>query len=358
MAGSTNGTRRMMRKPPKYVQGFADRTGRPRWYLRRRGFKLVPLPGLPWSPEFMAAYEEAMAGQPREPIGASRTKLGTINALAVAYYQTAGFKALEPSTQYDYRNIIENFRKDHGDKRVAMLERRHISKLVADRVATPTAANKLLKMLKILLGFAVEIGLIMINQAIGVKRLKIKSTGHPIWSEEDIAQYRERHPLGSKARLAMELGLNTIQRRSDLVRIGPQHIRGGTLSIRQKKGGMLVEIPVLAELQATIDATRADHLTFLVTELGQPFSVAGFGNWFRDRCTEAGLPLRHNTHGLRKAGATRLADAGCSDHEIMAWGGWKTLSEVQRYTRAANRKKLARAAVLKLESGTSSVKPD
>lgn len=348
----------MMRRPPKFVHGFVDRHGKPRWYLRRRGFKQAPLPGLPWSPEFMAAYEAAMAGQPREPIGAGRTKPGTISALVVAYYASAGFKSLEPSTQYTYRHIVDHFRNDHGDKRVAMIERRHIAKMIADRVATPSAANNLLKMLRLLMGFAIETGMRKDDPTAHVKRVRITSPGHPVWTAADIAAFRERHPLGARARLAMELGLNTMQRRSDLVRLGRQHIQDGTLSLRQVKTGTMVEIPVLAELRAALDASPSEHLTFLVTEAGKPFTTAGFGNWFRDRCTEAGLPTGYNTHGLRKAGATRLADAGCSDHEIMAWGGWKSLSEVQRYTRAADRKKLAHGVVRKLESGTPSGKPE
>ena len=111
------------------------------------------------------------------------------------------------------------------------------------------------------------------------------------------------------------------------------------LVIRQQKTGTVVEIPVLAELQAELDMLPGDQLTFLVTEQGRPFAAAGFGNWFRDMAAGAGLPTDYNSHGLRKAGATRGAEAGWTDHEIMAWGGWKSLSEVQRYTRAANRRK-------------------
>jgi integrase len=94
-----------------------------------------------------------------------------------------------------------------------------------------------------------------------------------------------------------------------------------------------------------------------MTDFGKAFSAAGVGNWFRRMCVDAGLPKGYSTHGLRKAGATRLADAGCSDHEIMSWGGWKSLSEVQRYTRSANRRKLAQGVVRKLETGTPSGKP-
>jgi hypothetical protein len=53
----------MMRKPPRFAHGYVDRHGKPRWYLRRRGCPNIPLPGLPWSPEFMAAYETALNGQ-------------------------------------------------------------------------------------------------------------------------------------------------------------------------------------------------------------------------------------------------------------------------------------------------------
>ncbi len=143
----------------------------------------------------------------------------------------------------------------------------------------------------------------------------------------------------------MELGLNTMQRRGDLVRLGRQHIRDDMITLHQEKTGNLVEIPVLPELQAALDLVPGDQLTFLLTDFGKSFRAAGYGNLFRRMCADAGLPKGYNTHGLRKAGATRLADAGCSDHEIMAWGGWKSLSEVQRYTRAANRRKLAASAV-------------
>ena len=85
-------------------------------------------------------------------------------------------------------------------------------------------------------------------------------------------------------------------------------------------------------------------MTFLVTEFGKPFTSAGFGNWFRDRCNEAGLP-QCSTHGLRKLAATRLANAGCSTDQIKAITGHKSLSEVARYTKAADQARLARQAI-------------
>lgn len=343
----------------QYIHEFRDRHGKIRRYFRRPGFKQTPLPGLPGSEEFMAAYQAALSGQaaPRLEVGASRTAPGTISALVARYYRSARFATLANSTKATYRGIIERFREEHGDKRVALLGREHIKRMQETKLATPAAANNWLRIVRLLLDFAIDEGMRGDNPAVGVKGVRHRSDGFAPWTEREIEIFRAKHPLGTRARLAMEIIYNTAQRRSDVVRMGPQHVRSGVLSIRQQKTGQAVDVPVLPELQAAIDATATGNLAFLVTEGGQPFSPAGFGNWFRDICNEAGLPAGFSAHGLRKAAATRLAEAGCSDHEIMSWGGWTTLKEVQRYTAAANRKKLARSGAAKLASGTSSGKP-
>jgi hypothetical protein len=94
-----------MRRPPKFVNGYIDRHGKPRFYFRRAGFKRVPLPGLPWSPEFMAAYELALVGQP-VPIGSARTRPDTMRALAISYYNSLAFRSMKANTQSVYRYIL------------------------------------------------------------------------------------------------------------------------------------------------------------------------------------------------------------------------------------------------------------
>ncbi|WP_177228124.1 tyrosine-type recombinase/integrase [Hyphomicrobium facile] len=103
-------------------------------------------------------------------------------------------------------------------------------------------------------------------------------------------------------------------------------------------------------MQRIINTSPTGDLNFLVTEYGKPFSAAGFGNWFRERCDAAGL-MDCSAHGLRKAAATSLAEAGASAHQLMAWFGWRSLKEAERYTRAASQKKLA-ASVVPLFAGT------
>ena len=187
-----------------------------------------------------------------------------------------------------------------------------------------------------------------------------KGEGFRAWGEEQIAAFRQHHAFGTRARLALELLLNTTQRRGDVVRMGPQHIRNGLLHVRQQKTGEPLQLPIFPELQAAIDAmpgTSRHLMTFLTTASGRPFSPAGFTNWFRDVCNDAGL-RGFSAHGLRKASMTRLAEAGCSVHEIAAFSGHKTLSEIAHYTRSVEQAALAREAMAKARTKLSkSVSP-
>jgi integrase len=339
-------------KLPKYVHAYIDRHGKPRHYLRRLGRKEVPLPDLPWSSEFMEAYEAAMNRAAPIVIGAKRTRPGTVEEAVARYLGSAAFtQRLGPSTQAMRRRILERFRVEHGDKRLRYLESEHVARLLGK--LRPWVQRNYVKTLRGLTAFALVEGLIDTDPTQGVKLAKVKDTGgFETWPADCIEQYRKRHALGTRARLALELLYNTMGARADAVRLGRQHVQAGMISFRRQKTGTPVDIPILPELGIAIDAMpKAEHLTFLVTEHGKPFTPAGFGNWFRDQCDAVGL---HDlsAHGLRKAGATRLADAGATDHEIMAWGGWTSLKEVQRYTKAANRKRLALQAAHKLKAGT------
>lgn len=339
-------------KLPRYVHGFIDRHGKARFYFRRAGFKKTPLPGLPYSPEFMSAYELALAAQPVPP-GGSRVKPGTMRALAVSYFSSPAFRTLRPSSQYSYRNIIERLCVEHGDKRAALMQRDHVVRLLAARAATPRTANALRQTLRALMRHAVEIGMRADDPTRDVRAVPVKSDGYHSWTEAEIAQFERHHPVGSRARLAFALLLYSGQRRSDVVRMGRQHISDGALFVRQQKTGREVWIPIHAALIAIIAEAPTSNLTFLVTDQGKPYSAAGFGNWFRDQCRAAGL---HgcSAHGLRKAAARRLAEAGCTAHEISAVTGHASLREVARYTEAADRRKLAVAAIAKVKARTSS----
>jgi len=117
--------------------------------------------------------------------------------------------------------------------------------------------------------------------------------------------------------------------------------------VKQQKTGVTLAIPVLPDLQAVLDATPSQHLTFLVTATGKPYGGNAFSEQFRNWCDAAGLPTRCKPHGLRKAACRRFAEAECSGPEIMSISGHATLKELVRYTKAADQAKLARNAMAK-----------
>jgi integrase len=344
----------------KYVQQFPDRHGHPRFYFRRKGFKRVALPGMPGSSEFMNVYAEALAaGEPEPPVGLRQIRPGTINALAVSYFNSRDFRKLAPSTQSGYRGIIDRLCEVDGDKPVAELKRKHIVIMMDRRSDQPESANGLLKMLRVLMKHAVDTGLRQDNPARDVPSIRVKSDGFHSWTEEEIEQFEATHPIGSRARLAFALLLYTGQRRSDVVKMGRQHVRDSSLHVKQAKTGAELWIPVTPQLQQIIDASPVNQMTFVITELGKPFTPLGFSNWFRKECDEAGL--HHcSAHGLRKACARRLADAGCTQHEIAAITGHASLKEVVRYTKGADQRRLAITAMQKMranETCSGSVNP-
>jgi site-specific recombinase XerD len=343
-------------KLPKYTHHFIDRSGAPRFYLRVPGRKRVPLPGLPWSPEFMEARERALKGDWEAPqLGSSRTKPGTVNAALVSYYQSTAFtEGLAETTRKNRRAILERFREAHGDKRIALMHRTALQVILNKKSAA--AAKNWRRALRGFIDHCISLDMIATDPLLGIKFTKVKSKPHRPWTSTDIEQYEKRHPHGSKARLALELLLSTGQARCDVVRMGRQFVRDETLSMSRQKTGVPFDIPVLPSLRQELDLQVQRNLTFLVTEHGKPFSAAGFGNWFRDRCDEAGLP-NCAAHGLRSAAATRLADHGATAHQLMSWFGWRTLSEAERYTKEANRKRLA-AEAGKLITGTGIGKPE
>ncbi len=336
----------MTRFELRYVQRLRDRHGTVRHYFRRPGCPRALLPGAPGSEAFMEAYKAALAAQ-KAPIGVSRSKAGTLTALIAAYYSSTEFRQLAVVTRATYRNILERLRSEHGDKPVALMQREHIKRLMAAKAATPATANALLKMLRIIMQFAVEDGWRRDNPATGIKRQRTKGEGWQPWSEPDIARYEARWEPGSRARLALVLLLAVGQRRGDVVRMGRPHVRGGMLDVRQSKTGTSLRIPMLPELVDELERHPTDRMTFLLTAEGKAFTPAGFSNWFRECCRAAGLN-RRSAHGLRKASATRLAEAGATIHQLMAIFGWKSIDEAEVYTRSVDQVRLATSAMVLL----------
>jgi integrase len=340
----------MARLDLKHINSFRDRHGRLRHYFRRPGHSAIALPGAVGSSEFMGAYTDALTttASPAE-IGANRLKAGSVGSLIIAYLASNEFQSMAEASRRNRRCVLEAFARADGDKSVAGLERRHIEAILS-RLASPHARRNWHNAIKPVMKFAVGIGMRRDNPLDGIVCRLPKSSGYSTWSDDEIAQYRAHWPLGTMARLCMELALETASRRTDVCKLGPQHIRNGFIHIRQSKTRAEVTIEVSPELAAAIAAAPTTHLTFLHTRAGAPYLPKSLGIAFANWCNAAGLPKHCRMHGLRKGHCRQLAEAGASVHEIKSHSGHRTLAEVARYTEAADSKRLAVEAGRKLRA--------
>ena len=330
---------------PDWVSEYRDRHGKPRYRFRRKGFAQYLFKHAPGTEGFRQEYEACKQGIAAEPIapGVDRAKPGSFDDLIARYYRSPDF--LDPSdrTREVYRGVIERWRVKYGKAMVRDLEARHVEDMMAEMLPHRTAANMLRKRLRALMDFAIRQGIATANPVTATKPYKVDSDGFHTWTEEDIAKYEARHPVGAKARLALDLMLWTGQRGGDARVMGPQHIRAKRLHVTQEKTRVTVTLPILAPLAESILATPSGAMVFLVSDHGKPYSRKGFGNKFRQWCDNAGLP-DCSAHGLRKAAARRFAEAGCTNQQIKSWTGHTTDSEVARYTAAADQVLLSDAA--------------
>jgi integrase len=336
----------------RYVDRFVDRHGHVRHYFRRPGGRRLALPGMPGSDEFMAAYKAALA---REDVPATEPKVrgepGTFSRLAAQYFVSPDFLRLRTRTQHVYRLVIDRFLTEHGHRRVAEMRRDDVKKIMALKAATPGSANDLLKKIRTLIKFAVDAGWRSDDPTLRIKAFP-EHEFHT-WTEDEIARYEEYWPTGSRERTAFALHLYTGQRRADVARMAWTDVAGNAINVVQAKTGARLTIPLHPHLSAALCARPRRQMVILTTAFNRPFSSAGYGNMMADAIAAAGLPDRCVLHGLRKAAARRLAEAGCTEKEIAAVTGHTTLKEVARYTRAADQKRLAAGAVAELTEQTS-----
>ncbi|GGZ22087.1 tyrosine-type recombinase/integrase [Asticcacaulis endophyticus] len=349
------------------LEAFKDRHGKERHYFRKSGHKRIPVKGTFGSHEFDESYEAAKASvaAPSRP-GESSIRPGTVDDLCARYYDSYGFKNLKAPSQKHYRHQIEAFRSVMGFMMVRSLAKRHFNQIKSDMAERPGACRTLLKRLTTLLNFAIDEEMIDINPMARVK-LPEEGDGFTPWSDEDIKHYLLKWGAGTRERLGLYLCLFTGQRRSDVVRMTQSDIRDHEIRVVQQKSsrrfkaGKQLWIPLHPLLQAELALWPHNQKALIVNSRGGAFSSEGFGNWLRQAAKDVNLndqgvsfdpPLIEGTrgpHGLRKAAARRLIEAGCDGESARAITGHASEKELAVYIRDVNQLKKARQAIGKLD---------
>lgn len=335
----------------RFIREDWDRHGNLRIYYVRGEAKarLREQPGTAAFDDEYAQARDGLTGAKPKPVLPN-----TLRWLVEQYCKSPEFKRLEENTRKVRRGILDGICNSkgamstcRGERRYAQMQVQNVTEIRNEKQDVPEAANARVKALRALFTWAMlpEYRHHDANPAAGVSYLPPKRQGgFHTWTDEEVAMYEARHPVGTMARLALDIFLYTGVRRSDAIRMGRQMERDGKLHFTEFKGRNKTPkdriLRILPELRASIDATPSDNLNYLVTSFGQPFTSNGFGNWFKKRCVEAGIP-QCSAHGIRKNRATSMINDGASDRSTMAVFGWKTERQVGVYVRNANMDRLA-----------------
>jgi integrase len=301
------------------------------------------------TPEFDAEYQAALTGTP--PARKQGPTAGSLAWLIARYRETTAWSNLSLPTRRQRENVFLQVQKSAGGEAFRNITTAIIMAGRERRAKTPHQARHFLDAMRGLFRWSVKAQMLKSDPTLGVDNPpRPKGGGFIPWTEEHVAAYERRWPIGTRQRVWLDVLLYTGLRRGDAVRFGRQHVRERIGTIKTEKSGFTVELtlPVLPVLAATLAAGPCGDLTFIGGENGRPLEKESFGNLFRKACRTAGVP--GSAHGVRKIAATRAANAGATVAQLEAIFGWSGGSMASLYTRAADRRRLSLEAMHKLNA--------
>lgn len=316
--------------------------------------KRIPLCIGPDHPAFMEHYRAARAGvrleAPQEAADkAIEQSLGWLTYQFADHMQALVAAGLmHKGTAHQRGQFYARLRAEHGDKAIDM-PRHKLIEFRDSMVATPGAADNMIKAIRAMYTWAIDRGIASENPASNIGKVN-RGTGATPWTVADLKTFRDSHPIGTTAHLALSLFMFTACRLDDVIRLGRsnEQKRDGMTFIDWlpgKRGSAPVSVPVLPPLAKSMAAQKVIGPTYLLNGHGRPFaSGSAFGNKFRAWVVEAGMSDR-SPHGIRKAAGEFMAMEGASQYHIMSVHGHTQAKTSEVYTRGVDRGKLANEAM-------------
>jgi integrase len=329
----------------KYVNEYIDSTGKVRRYFRRKGKQLGPIPGEVGSDEFMTAYRGYLAQQPQKP--KSSAHADSLTAFIEDFYASRIFTDRKPGTRAAYRSALDPVVKMHGHRSAVLMTAEHAERIISKiGESRPGMGNLTRSAMRRVFKLAVKKKRRPDNPFLGIEAYSVGE--HHTWTEAQLQQYEAFWRLGTRERLAYDLLLYTGQRVGDVAKMNRADVADGLIHVVQQKTGAELWVPVHPHLARSMAAYTVTGLTLIGDPVGRPIKRASLSGLIRLAVKKAGLPSICVPHGLRKAAMRRLAEGGGTAKQIASISGHKTLKEIERYTKAADQKTLARDAMLKM----------
>ncbi len=289
---------------------------------------------------------------------------GSIAALVRDYRASTDYLGLSDASKRDYGHYLDDIKTKFGkfavmnlSRKIALAYRDAMAvKTIIDEdgnettIPTPSKANYAMAVLRKLLSFACDRGVISINYALRPKRLK--TGAHKPWGEPEIKRFSK--VANDRMNLALALALYTGQRQGDILRMRWNQRVDGGIKITQGKTGVDLWIPMHSALRKALESAPKKAITILSSAQGKPYTSDHFKHEWREATLKAGLD-GYVFHGLRKTATGYLAEAGCSSEQIKSITGHKTDRMVSHYVAGAKQKERARSAIHLMEQKCTTV---
>lgn len=328
------------------VPYLRSRKRRGRWFhtYRRDGVeRSLGVHGLdPEDPRVLAAWAAEHSRWQERPPQTETPADGTF-AWAVDLYLSGNKKWQNYSedTRKSRMRILLNYCETQGERPISTISTEDLE-LALYTKGGHAAVNEL-KALKPVFAHAKKMRFIPFDPAKNVEIDKPDTVGFPEATAEDIEKYQRHWPIGTTERLVLDLAMYTGAARQDLARLNRKNVVGDVLTYSRGKTGVEAHIPMTLELRQLISRTPEISPAFILNQDGRPYTKESLGNFFQEAAKAAGMTAR--LHGMRKAFCIFWAERGVSTHQIAAMAGHITLSEVERYTRAADRKRMVQLLI-------------
>ncbi|MFZ5693296.1 MAG: tyrosine-type recombinase/integrase [Pseudomonadota bacterium] len=345
----------MPRPRPPHLHREVSRHGKTTWYVRQDKGPRIRIRADFGTPEFEAEYQAAIKGEalPRKP---GQARAGSLEWLIQQYRESSAWRAYSMTTRRQREHILRQIIETAGREPFTRITEKTIVAGRERRAGTPFQARHFVDVMRSLFAWAKETGHVQHDPAAKVAYPPMKSgDGFPAWTDDDVAAFRRRWPLGTRQHVWLAVLLYTGFRRGDAVRLGRQHVRDGIARIRTEKTETPVTIRLLPPLLEAIEAGPTGDMAYICGANGKPLTKESFGNEFGDACRKAGI--RKSAHGIRKLAAITMALNGANNAELNAMFGWRGAKMAALYTQAADRERLALGAADKLLNETSTSIP-
>lgn len=256
--------------------------------------------------------------------------VNSVSSLITSYKKSNKYRRLDDRTKTDYDYRLDIIEKWAGKVPVEAITRKAVHEFWEALAKTSDwKANATVRVLRLLLNYAVDLGELGVNPA--SRPGLVDTPGRDVvWSVPETQKFVEiADKLGYfNVGTAILLGAFLAQREGDILSLDWSLYANGAFTVRQHKTGAYIAVPVHPILKARLDLIEDKTGLVVKSDLdGKKYTQSAFIHRFgliRKRViAEMPEAQRCKFLDLRRTAIVRMAEAGCTEAQISAVSGHK-----------------------------------